>query len=531
MKKLIAFIFLIAMTSQAEAGIKAVSTSPTLSGNYAARQDSALMPHFRKCLSNVKTGSGGCRILIMGDSTTMGWGSSAGSDVKSFSWPAQVAKRLQAAYPSARVSWDSFMGDSSTQYNHSYDPRFTAFSGAWTDYAGGFFIGGLPFENTGSAGTLSYKPISNWDTAKIWYLTNSGNGTFGYQIDSGSTSTQSTSTTTGIGSVTATTGTPGNHQLNLTYSSGAAFFILGVEFSDSTHPGISFINAGSYGSTSGNWTSIPVSVSAWSAMSAVTALAPDGCVIDLDLNDYVNSITVGQYTTNIQTMITTCQAQSDTIIVTSNHGTGGSYQDSAILPYIQAVQQLAASNNIPLIDNWSRQVSYAFQNTNSWMYDSVHLNAQGYGDFAEGISDFFVTNLITSPGAGLLQAALQDSKSTAVNNVTIGASATGASPTISVQGSDTNVGIQVNTQGTGVINLNAPVTFPSARTGTFVCTAGGSITVSNTNVVATSNIILTLNAAGGTVAPVTVKSKSAATNFIALCGASDTSTYNYVILN
>lgn len=81
------------------------------------------------------------------------------------------------------------------------------------------------------------------------------------------------------------------------------------------------------------------------------------------------------------------------------------------------------------------------------------------------------------------------------------------------------------------INNTGAITPPSNRKGTFVCTAGGSITVANSTVLAASDILITLSAAGGTVAPPTVKSKSVGVNFIALCGGSDTSTYNYTILN
>ena len=534
MKKLIALFLALTLATPAEAGLKAVAVSGTAvpTGSYALGNNAANLPHLRKCMSNVKTGAGGCRILIIGDSTTQGYGSSAGSDIKSFSWPAQLAKRLQSSFPSARITWDSFIGDSSTQYNHVLDPRFTAFTGAWTDYAGGFFFGGLPFQNTGASGTFSYKPISNWDTAKIWYITSSGNGTFGYQIDSGSTSTQSTNSAAGIASVTATTGTPGNHQLNLTYSSGSGFFILGVEFSDSTHPGISFINGGSYGSTTGNWVSTPVGVAAWSALSTITALAPDACMIDLDLNDQPNSINVATYTSNMQSIISTCAAQSDVILLSSNHGST-TYADANIQPYVTALESLAAPNtSVPIIQNWERMVSYTFQNTAGWMYDNVHLNAQGYADFAETVVAFFTQNFVGSSGSGTLQAVIQDSKSTAVNNITIGASATGTNPSITAQGSDANVGINIGGQGTGSVTLSSALAFPSGRKGTFVCTGAGTITISNTNMTATSNVIISMNAQGGTITtPPAFKTVTASTGFTVLCGATDTSTYNYVILN
>ena len=88
------------------------------------------------------------------------------------------------------------------------------------------------------------------------------------------------------------------------------------------------------------------------------------------------------------------------------------------------------------------------------------------------------------------------------------------------------------TTASGDLSLGATVIFPAARKGTFVCTGGGSITVSNANVLAASNILISMNTAGGTITtPPAMKSTSVGTNFIVLCGATDTSTYNYVILN
>jgi hypothetical protein len=65
---------------------------------------------------------------------------------------------------------------------------------------------------------------------------------------------------------------------------------------------------------------------------------------------------------------------------------------------------------------------------------------------------------------------------------------------------------------------------------TFTCTAGGDITVANTAVDAGSLIIMTPKTVGGTVAAPFVKTITAATGFVATCGASDTTVYNYLII-
>lgn len=73
---------------------------------------------------------------------------------------------------------------------------------------------------------------------------------------------------------------------------------------------------------------------------------------------------------------------------------------------------------------------------------------------------------------------------------------------------------------------------PCAVKGTFVCTAAGTITITNSAMTATSPVIISMNAQGGTITtPPAFKTVTAGTGFTVLCGASDTSTYNYVIVN
>jgi hypothetical protein len=76
------------------------------------------------------------------------------------------------------------------------------------------------------------------------------------------------------------------------------------------------------------------------------------------------------------------------------------------------------------------------------------------------------------------------------------------------------------------------VTIISSRKGTFVCTGGGTISVANTNESATSDVVISLHTAGGTISTApAMKTVTPGTGFSVLCGAADTSTYNYSILN
>ena len=72
----------------------------------------------------------------------------------------------------------------------------------------------------------------------------------------------------------------------------------------------------------------------------------------------------------------------------------------------------------------------------------------------------------------------------------------------------------------------------AARHGTFTCTGAGTITIANANAISTSDIIITMNTASGTITtPPAFKTPGNGTNFTVLCGATDTSVYNYDILN
>lgn len=90
---------------------------------------------------------------------------------------------------------------------------------------------------------------------------------------------------------------------------------------------------------------------------------------------------------------------------------------------------------------------------------------------------------------------------------------------------------QTSISSTGAV-VAATLAAVAARRGTFVCTAAGTITITNSNAISTSDIIITMNTAGGTITTSpAMKTPGNGTNFTVLCGATDTSTYNYDILN
>jgi len=81
------------------------------------------------------------------------------------------------------------------------------------------------------------------------------------------------------------------------------------------------------------------------------------------------------------------------------------------------------------------------------------------------------------------------------------------------------------------ISPDGAVTPTAARRGTFTCTAGGNISISNSNFVTGSDVTVTMETSGGTPAQPFMNTPSSGSGFKEQCGASDTSTYRYTIWN
>jgi len=167
----------------------------------------------------------------------------------------------------------------------------------------------------------------------------------------------------------------------------------------------------------------------------------------------------------------------------------------------------------------------------------TRISSDGTNYFAQG------TGLLATPFS--TNATLADSASTP-GSITIGTGLSGQSGDILSQGTGGTVGqvrmFGANGAGGGFATIGVFTTTSAtfggsispvaARKGTFTCTAAGTITITNSNELVTSDVIISLNTAGGTISTApAMKTVSTGTGFTVLCGAADTSVYNYDILN
>lgn len=337
---------------------------------------------WRAAIAGVKAGVANARILCIGDSTTFGTGANgAGSgNWRAQCYPTRLAGLLNAA--GVNAEWNSFFGGGrNTTDQLSFDSRIVVGS-VWSvpSTADTTMFGGYMMNAQANTNALSFTPTVPVDTFVVYYpQLPSGTRGFNIQIDSGTpTSVNPVNALNQMTSATITASL-GTHTLNITQIAGS-IYIAGIDAYDSSKKWISVMNAGWRGSTSVNWNDTtnpygPV------ATQTFTTVAPTLTIINLAINDWNAPTSLATYKTNIQAIITAALTTGDVILVAPNPSDVTAYASLATqASYVAVLYQLAAANNLILIDIFNRWGSYASSNSLGINYDGLHPNGAGYAD-------------------------------------------------------------------------------------------------------------------------------------------------------
>lgn len=339
---------------------------------------------YRAALANVRAGTGALKIAFIGDSTTMGYRSNATINLSRLNgYPVRVGTMLSSTIQPTTT--DSIFGNGSNNSGdlfNKYDTRWST-TGSWLQ--NGFISAGGQMLTTTGAGTLSFTPPSGLsiDSADIYYRNSTTAAqSFTINVDGGGTLATVTTNTSvnSIGKSTVTFAAGSSHVINMVWVSGTAA-ISGVDTYLSTVPRIRILNLGIFGSTSTDWANTVVG--SFTPVPAVGVIAPALCIINIGINDWLNSTGVATYVANMQSIITTLTTTCDIILVsptpTNTSGIAAAVQQQ----YVTAVEGLAISNRLPYIALFERFGSYATANALGFMGDSNHPSNLGYWDIAQ----------------------------------------------------------------------------------------------------------------------------------------------------
>ena len=339
--------------------------------------------------AKVISGKGSAKICFIGDSNTYGW---YANDSNVGNWqpnsvPAVVANLMKSyGIPAQNHSWTSGTGGTNGDITH--DARVTIGTEWANDTASG---GALTYTISSTPGsTITFAPTGTVDTFKIWYR-DTGAGVFSWSINGGS-ATNVTLANSGAFASATVTGTLGINTLTIALVSGTVS-IAGIESYDSTGAYVEVCNMGVGGSSSVVWNN----AGTWGSLTFLQALQPNLAVICLGIVDWMSANTSqANYLTNVQAVISAALASGDVILVVgmqtdTNYPTDtGTYSwSAALMPQIvSAIYTLANTNNLAVIDIWSRWGPFSTASANGLTYTgpggghAQHPSQTGYSDIA-----------------------------------------------------------------------------------------------------------------------------------------------------
>lgn len=341
--------------------------------------------NWRLAVAKVRRGTANAKLALIGDSTTRGLGGNGGNngDVLN-SYPTQLATILNKKI-GLTTGVGNLIGGSAGGATPitGLDSRVT-FGGGWTSSAG-TTAGGTLLTSTAS-GTLAFTPVAAFDTADIYYPRNSGWGTWNANIGGGSSTLITNSNANAFLKATLT-GSLAVQAVNCVWASGSAF-LAGIDTYDSATKQISVWNMGWSGATAGNWNN---STWLYGPLSSIATYDPDLSIINLGINDWTAGTSLATFAANLQALITACKAVGDAIIVTPTPTqVSGGVTLAVQGTYVEVIKGLARTNNVPVVDLWTRFGSWEAMDALGAEFGANHPNGLGYADMAQAIANVLV---------------------------------------------------------------------------------------------------------------------------------------------
>ena len=358
---------------------------------------SALL-HWRKAIANVRSGVGRGRLVVLGESTSMGQGSGSGGPANLngayvFAWPQQMAavlnNMLSSAANSQPVSANSIMCDqnvsAAAEGYAAYDTRVTL-GANWSTNAGGNCAGGNLFQYTlGAVNNLTFTPVAAFDTITLYYYTQTGAGTATINVDGGASlgtiNFGAANNTIASSTYSVTNAT---HTVNIVPSNNASFNVAGIVTSLSTKPAIDIIQAATSGAGMAYYTH---NTYGSEGLLLEATLAPDLTILMLSGNDSTAQTPVATYTASAQTVIINAKLSGDVLLIAGPPNNSG----FTFAPYVAALRSLAVANNVPMLDLTTRWTSWTVTNPVMPYYDTYHPGKLGYSDIALAVAELLAT--------------------------------------------------------------------------------------------------------------------------------------------
>lgn len=330
-------------------------------------------------------GARNTRLAFMGDSTMRGTDELATPYNAQFgnATPMKLAPLLQSAGIAAGAN--NLFGSGTTtiadlklrdgRFNHS---GAAVFGGVQTQ-------GGSDFNFPTAASTISFTPQGNVTKFDIYWRDAAVGRNFSWAVDGGGATTINSSGVAAMRKTTVSAGAAGVHTLSLAWVAGSVN-LFGIDAYDDTagRVEVSCLNWGVNGGTTSTMIG-NVGPPNGGRLQFITSFPPDLVIGELGIvNSWRNSMSVATAKAEMTTLVQAVKAAgSDFMFLTPPY-------DGSVLglaanqnAYVDAMYEIAVSEDVPLIDIRQKWLSFANQTTLGLTGDNVHPTiAAGYPDTA-----------------------------------------------------------------------------------------------------------------------------------------------------
>ena len=335
---------------------------------------------WRLALAKSRAGIAPAKILMLGDSTTLGSGGTGISGYQSGTRAVSPAVKLATQLSSFGLNTrsDSIFGAGNlANYGPNYDPRFV-YDANWTAGAASLnqHLNGT-FRAAVNGAVMTVTPTKAWTHAKVWYPQSATQGNFKLEASDATTVFVTGNGSNALTSATLTkSGAASLRPLVITKTNATANQICGIEFWDSAVNDVRIVQCGGSGAKAGDFSA---NTNPWDGLNEVTALAPDLTIINYGINDWNAATATGTFTTAIQSWITAAKVTGDVLIMTGYPTAAATTALATQQTYVDILVAQAGAGVVAL-DSWRRLGSY--ETAGVFYADTLHPNGFGYTDAA-----------------------------------------------------------------------------------------------------------------------------------------------------
>lgn len=353
--------------------------------------------HARMAIANARAGAGLCRVAVIGDSITAGWGATPTSSVSALAWPQIMREALGSVNGIPVAGTGDVMAGPRGVYGAVYQDNRWA-NGGWANVSVSDNSSGFGITSVASSNTATFTSDKAGTVAEFTYARRTGWGTFTVTVKN-----SSGTTLTGPTSYNSSNATPDMQRVTLT---GLTLDVGSTIVFTSTSSGVNAIMSAGVRNTTGllvtNLGAGSASTSTWNNFTApsgggsqqngwvaqyILAAGVDILLIALGTNDGQNSNTSqtpAQYATNMASIVSTLKTSTTDVAlvhpIPGNPGTAPNLWTAAAPNGISSTTFYKASESlgVPLVDLSDRWQDYATANTAGMMYDTLHPSNAGH---------------------------------------------------------------------------------------------------------------------------------------------------------